>query len=210
MERPQILLADDHALMLDGFCTLLEPRYEVVGTASDGRELIESAIRLRPDLIILDITMPILNGIDAGRAIRKHFPQVKLLFVTMHTSPTYMQAALEAGANGYVVKSSGRSEILTAVETVLNGSRYVSPGLGGDWLGRWRQNAATAHPLPLSARERQILQLTAEGKSRKEVAYILNISEKTVAFHRNNVKRKLGLTSIAGLTKYALEQGLIS
>ena len=210
MERQQILLADDHALMLDGFCTLLEPKYEVVGTASDGRELLEAAIRLLPNLIILDITMPILNGIDAARAIRKQLPLVKLLFVTMHTSPTYLQAALEAGANGYVVKSSGRSEILAAVDAVLRGNRYITPGLGGDWLGRWEQNAQTAPPLRLSARERQILQMTAEGKSRKEVAYLLDISEKTVAFHRNNVKRKLGLTTIAGLTKYALEQGLIS
>jgi DNA-binding NarL/FixJ family response regulator len=210
MERQQILVADDHALMLDGFCTLLEPKYEVVGTASDGRELVEAAIRLLPELIILDITMPILNGIDAARAIRKHFPEAKLIFVTMHTSPTYLQAALEAGANGYVLKSSGRSEILAAVEAVLNGSRYITPGLGGDWLDRWELNVRTAPPMRLSPRERQILQLTAEGKSRKEVAYLLNISEKTVAFHRNNVKRKLGLSSIALLTKYALEQGLIS
>src|SRR5580765_6733689 len=100
MPKPRILLADDHALMLDGFCTLLEPRYAVVGTAQDGRALVEAAIRLKPELIILDITMPVLNGIDAAREIRKHLHQVKLLFVTMHTSPTYLQAALEAGANG--------------------------------------------------------------------------------------------------------------
>jgi len=209
MKRPRILLADDHALMLDGFCNLLKPKYAVVGTAEDGKTLVEAALLLNPELIILDITMPILNGIDAARVIRKRLPQVKLLFVTMHTSPTYLQAALEAGANGYAVKSSGRSEILAAVESVLAGTRYITPGVGGDGLARSADPAEAAASLRLSARERQILQLTAEGKSRKEVAYALGISEKTVAFHRNNLKRKLGLRSTAQLTRYALDAGLI-
>ena len=199
MKRPRILLADDHALMLDGFSNLLKPKYAVVGTVEDGRALVDAALRLSPELIILDITMPILNGIDAAREIRKRLPHVKLLFVTMHTSPTYLQAALEAGADGYAVKSSGRSEILAAVEKVLGGSRYITPGVGGEGLDR----------SGLTARERQILQLTAEGKSRKEVAYALDISEKTVAFHKNNLKRKLSLRSTAQLTRYALDEGLI-
>jgi DNA-binding NarL/FixJ family response regulator len=209
MTRARILLADDHALMLDGFSNLLRPKYAVVGTVEDGKALVEAAIRLTPDLIILDITMPILNGIDAAREIRKHLPQVKLLFVTMHTSPSYLQAALEAGANGYAVKSSGRSEILAAVEKVLDGGRYVTPGVGGDGLDRNEDPAHAAASLRLTARERQILQLTAEGKSRKEVAYALAISEKTVAFHKDNLKRKLGLRSTAQLTRYALDAGLI-
>jgi DNA-binding NarL/FixJ family response regulator len=207
--RARILLADDHALMLDGFCNLLEPKYEVVGTAADGKELVESAARLKPDLIILDITMPVLNGIDAARQIRKDLPQVKLLFVTMHTSPTYLVAALEAGANGYAVKSSARNEILAAVETVLSGTSYITPGVGGERLNQSKDPARAAASLRLSARERQILQLTAEGKSRKEVAHTLGISEKTVAFHKNNLTRKLGLRSTAQLTRYALEEGLI-
>jgi DNA-binding NarL/FixJ family response regulator len=209
MKRARILLADDHALMLDGFSNLLEPKYAVVGTVEDGKALVEAAIRLAPELIILDITMPILNGIDAARQIRKHLPQVKLLFVTMHTSPTYLQAALEAGADGYAVKSSGRSEILAAVESVLGGSRYIAPGVGGDGLNRNVDPARAAASLRLTARERQILQLTAEGKSRKEVAYAIGISEKTVAFHKNNLKTKLGLRSTAQLTRYALDEGLI-
>ena len=196
MKRARILLADDHALMLDGFSNLLQSKYTIVGTAEDGKALVEAAIRLNPDLIILDITMPILNGIDAAREIRKHLPDVKLLFVTMHSSPTYLHAALEAGASGYAVKSSGRSEILAAVESVLGGSRYITPGLED-------------HSPALSARERQILQLTAEGKSRKEIAFALGISEKTVAFHKNNLKRKLGLHSTAQLTRFALDEGLI-
>lgn len=209
MKRPRILLADDHALMLDGFCKLLEPKYAVVGTVEDGDALVKAAIRLKPDLIILDITMPLLNGIDAARAIRKHLPQVKLLFVTMHTSPTYLKAALEAGANGYAVKSSGRDEILAAVGSVLTGSRYITPGMSGGGLDGLGDSARAAASLRLSARERQILQLTAEGRSRKEIAYALGISEKTVAFHKNNLKHKLGLTSTAQLTRYALDEGLI-
>src|SRR5580658_7654625 len=163
MNRARILIADDHTLMLDGFSNLLRPKYAVVGTVEDGKALVEAAIRLSPDLIILDITMPILNGIDAAREIRKHLPQVKLLFVTMHTSPTYLQAALEAGANGYAVKSSGRNEILAAVEKVLGGSRYITPGVGGEGIERWGDPGQAAASLRLSARERQILQLTAEG-----------------------------------------------
>jgi DNA-binding NarL/FixJ family response regulator len=196
MKRARILLADDHALMLDGFSNLLQSKYTVVGTAEDGKALVEAAIRLNPDLIILDITMPILNGIDAAREIRKRLPDVKLLFVTMHSSPTYLHAALEAGASGYAVKSSGRSEILAAVDSVLAGGRYITPSL-------------EKHGPVLSARERQILQLTAEGKSRKEIAFALGISEKTVAFHKNNLKRKLGLHSTAQLTRFALDEGLI-
>jgi DNA-binding NarL/FixJ family response regulator len=209
MKRPRILLADDHALMLDGFSNLLEPTYAVVGTVEDGKALVEAAIRLNPDLVILDITMPILNGIDAAREIRKRLPLVKLLFVTMHTSPTYLQAALEAGANGYAVKSSGRNEILAAVESVLGGNRYITPGVGGEGLDRDGDPARADASLRLTARERQILQLTAEGKSRKEVAFALGISEKTVAFHKDNLKRKLGLRSTAQLTRYALDEGLI-
>jgi DNA-binding NarL/FixJ family response regulator len=209
MKRPRILLADDHTLMLDGLSNLLKPKYSVVGAVEDGKALVEAALRLSPDLVILDITMPILNGIDAAREIRKHMPQVKLLFVTMHTSPTYLQAALEAGASGYAVKSSGRSEILAAVETVLSGGQYVTPGVGGDALNRGGDPARSAASLRLTARERQILQLVAEGRSRKEVAYAVGISEKTVAFHKDNLKRKLGLRSTAQLTRYALDEGLI-
>jgi len=196
MNRTRILLADDHALMLDGFTNLLEPKYRVVGAVEDGRALVEAAIRLQPHLIILDITMPVMNGIDAAREIRKRLPQSKLLFVTMHASPMYLNAAFDAGADGYAVKSSGRGEILSAVEAVLAGNRYIAPGIAGDGP-------------TLSPRERQILQLTAEGKSRKEVAFALSISEKTVAFHKENLKRKLGLRTTAQLTRYALDQGLI-
>lgn len=209
MKRARVLLADDHALMLDGIRNLLKTSYQVVGAVEDGKALVAAAIRLKPDLIILDITMPLLNGIDAAREIRKNLPDVKLLFVTMHSSPTYLQAALESGANGYAVKSSGRKEILAAVGKVIRGRLYITPGVGGDDVDRSANASRAATALRPTARERQILQLVAEGKSRKEVAYALGISEKTVAFHRNNLKHKLGLTSTAQLTRYALDEGLI-
>ena len=209
MKRTRVLLADDHALMLDGIRNLLAPNYRVVGAVEDGKARVAAAIRLNPDLIILDITLPLINGIDAAREIRKHRPDVKLLFVTMHTRPTYLKAALEAGANGYAVKSSGRKEILAAVESVLRGSLYIAPGLGGDGVNGSLDSARAAASLRPTARERQILQLVAEGKSRKEVAFALGISEKTVAFHRNNIKHRLGLSTTAQLTRYAVEEGLV-
>lgn len=209
MKPARLLLADDHALILEGFRNVLEPNHTVVGMVADGRALVEAALRLKPDLIILDITMPLLNGIDAAREIKKHLPEVKLLFVTMHSSPTYLQAALDAGATGYVLKSSAREEIVAAVEKVLNDEFFITPGVGPKNLSEGADPARVAASLRLSPREREILQLVAEGKSTKEVAHVLNISEKTVAFHKDNLKRKLGLRSTAELTKYALDEGLI-
>ena len=209
MLRSRLLLADDHTLILEGFRNVLEPNYTVVGMVADGRALVEAALRLTPDLIILDITMPLLNGIDAAREIKKHLPEVKLVFVTMHASPTYLQAAIDAGGNGYVLKSSAREEILVAVGQVLKGEFFVTPGVGPKSLSQDADPAWVAASLHLSPREREILQLIAEGKSTKEASHVLGISEKTVAFHKDNLKRKLGLWTTAELTKYALEEGLI-
>jgi DNA-binding NarL/FixJ family response regulator len=195
--------------MLDGIRSVLKTQHAVVGALQDGKSLVEAALRLQPDLIILDITMPLLNGIDAAREIRKRLPDVKLLFITMHTSPAYLQAALEAGANGFAVKSSGRKEILAAVSSVLRGDLYIAPGVGGETAAGLSDSARAAASLQLSAREREILQLIAEGKSRKEIAYAAAISEKTVAFHKTNLKHKLGLSSTAQLTRYAIDKGLI-
>ena len=209
MIRARLLLADDHTLILEGFRNVLEPSHTVVGMVSDGRALVEAALRLKPDLVILDITMPLLNGIDAAREIRKHLPEVKLLFVTMHASPAYLQAALDAGATGYILKSSAREEILVAVERVLKGEFFVAAGVGPSGLGERRDPARAAASMHLSPREREIMQLVAEGKSTKEVAHLLSISSKTVAFHKDNLKSKLGLRTTAELTKYALDEGLI-
>jgi len=209
MKRARVLLADDHTLTLEGIRAVLEPHHEIIGAVTDGRALVEAALRLIPDLIILDITMPLLNGVDAAVQIKKSLPGVKLLFVTMHVNPAYLEAALNAGGNGYVLKSSAREELLEAIQSVLNGRIYVTPSLSSEHLERFTDPSRAAATLRLSSREREILQLIAEGRATKEMANVLNISTKTVAFHRENIKRKLGLRTTAQLTKHAIEQGLV-
>jgi DNA-binding NarL/FixJ family response regulator len=209
MKRARVLIADDHPLTLEGLRAFLEPHLECVGTVGDGRALVDAALALKPDLIILDITMPLLNGIDAAVQIRKSLPEVKLLFVTMHANPAYLEAALNAGGTGYVLKSAAREELLDAIQSVMAGRIYVSPSLSGEHLERFQDPSRAAAVLRLSAREREILQLIAEGRAAKDMAHILNISTKTVAFHRDNLKRKLGLRTTAELTKHAIEQGLV-
>ncbi len=209
MKRPRVLVADDHPLTLEGIRAVLEPHLESVGTVSNGRELVEAALRTKPDLIVLDITMPQLNGIDAAIQIRKSLPSVKLLFITMHVSPAYLEAALSVGGVGYVLKSSAREELLKAADSVLKGRIYITPGLSGKSFAGFADLSKAAASLRLTAREREILQLIAEGRAAKEMAYLLNISAKTVAFHRENIKRKLGLRTTAELTRYAMEEGLI-
>jgi DNA-binding NarL/FixJ family response regulator len=153
--------------------------------------------------------MPLLNGIDAAIQIKTSLPAVKLLFVTMHANPAYLEAALSAGATGYVLKSAAREELLDAIGTVLTGRIYVTPSLSSERLEQFEDPSQAAAVLRLSAREREVLQLIAEGRAAKEMAHLMNISVKTVEFHRNNVKRKLGLRTTAELTKHAIEQGLI-
>lgn len=205
--RARILIADDHPLTLEGVRTVLERDHEIVGTVTNGRALLEFTERLKPDLVVLDISMPLLNGIDAAIQIGKMLPQTKLLFVTMHLSPPYLEAALDAGATGYVIKSSAREELLEAVASVLRGAVYVSPQFAGAG-STLRDMAHPGHPFRLSMREREILQLIAEGKMAKEIAFVLNISVKTVSFHRENIKNKLGIRSTAELTKYAIANRL--
>lgn len=210
MMRPRVLVADDHPVMLEGIRVFLEPHLEIVGKVCDGRALVEAALELKPDLVILDISMPLLNGIEAAAQIRKSLPEVKFLFVTMHANPAYLEAALNAGGTGYVLKSAARGEMADAIEAVLSGRIYVTKALAGEHLKRFTDPVRAAASLRLSKREREILQLIAEGKAAKEAAHVLAISAKTVAFHRENIKRKLGLKTTAELTKYALEEGLIA
>jgi DNA-binding NarL/FixJ family response regulator len=211
MKRGRILLADDHALILEGFRTILGPHYDIVGAVTDGLSLIEAALKSKPDLIILDVTMPLLNGIKAAGQIRKKLPGMKFLFVTMHSSPAYLQAAFNVGATGFVLKSSSREELLDAVEKVMKGRVYTTPGVGGESLEQFRDPIGkhAVNAKFLTAREWEILQLVAQGHSNKETGYLLQISAKTVAFHRENIKNKLGLRSTAELTQYAIQEGLI-
>ena len=193
MKKTRVLLADDHPLTLEGLRAFLDPHLQVEGTFTDGRTLVEATLRLKPDLVILDIAMPLLNGIDAAVQIQKALPRTKLLFVTMHVSPAYLEAALNAGGNGYVLKSAAREELLDAIRNVLDGQLYVSPSLSSGRLDRFSDPSRAAASLRLTLRERETLQLIAEGKSAKEIAFILNISVKTVSFHRENIRKKAQL-----------------
>ena len=206
MPRPRILLADDHSLILGGIRALLEPRFDIAGEAADGRALIELALRLVPDLIILDVTMPLLNGIEAARQIRARRPSARMLFLTMHADPFYLREALQAGASGYVLKSSASQELLQAVDRVLEGGTYISaafpPELRETSLG-------PARDATLTDRQREVLQLVAEGRGNKEIAALLGISVKTVEFHRGQLMRILGVHTTAELTRFAIRLGLI-
>ena len=153
--------------------------------------------------------MPLLNGVDAAVQIKKSLPEAKLLFVTMHVNPAYLEAALEAGGTGYVLKSAAGRELLEAVDSVLKGRIYITPGLSGEHLERFSDPTQAAATLRLSTREREVLQLIAEGRAAKEIAFRLNISVRTAEFHRENIKKKLGLRTTAELTKHAIEQKLI-
>ena len=206
MKRPRILLADDDALMLEDIRAALAPHYEIAGTVANGRALVEAALRLKPDLIVLDISMPHLSGINAARRIKTSLPGIKLLFFTMHSSPAYVRAAFETGGTGYVLKSAVLEELLVAVPSVLRGRIHVSPGLSTEHLERFQHPAATSR---LSKRERETLKLIAEGRTAEEIGRVMNISIRTVAFHQRNIKKKLGLGTTAELTKHAIDQGLV-
>ncbi len=196
--------------MLAGIRSLLEPQYDVVGTASDGRALVELAARLKPDLVVLDISMPLLNGLEAAAQIKQFLPQTKLVFLSMHRNPAYLRKALDAGASGYVLKSGAAEELLTALAEAERGRLYVTPGFGGEVL----DNLLTPSGKPsrdagLTGRQREILQLLTEGRPNKEIAHIVGISVKTVEFHRGRIMTRLGAHSAAELAKLALQQGLI-
>ncbi|HNI67767.1 MAG TPA: response regulator transcription factor [Nitrospira sp.] len=209
---PRVLLADDHTLVLEGFRRIVEQRCEVVGAVEDGRALLEAAVRLRPDLILLDISMPLLNGVDAGRQIKKLLPDVKLIFVTMHADPAYVSEAFKAGASAYLLKRSAARELDQAIEAVLKGQYFVTSlltreivtGLSSEEGGMFSQRQ------DLTPRQREVLQLIAEGRTIKEIAALLNISPKTVEFHKAQIIFHLNLRTTAELTKYALAHGLTS
>ncbi len=208
---PRVLIADDHTLMLDGYRLMLEPEFEMVGSAEDGQALLKAARTLKPDIIVLDISMPLLNGIDAAHQLSKLLPSAKLIFVTMHADADYVTEAFRAGASGYLLKRAAASELLTAIREVIKGHQYVSPLVTRNALDSW-MTSTHAGKLSgnLTARQREILQLVAEGHSRKEIAGILNISVKTVEFHKATLMRELNLKTTADFTRYAMEHGMIT
>jgi len=206
MKRPRILLADDHTLVVEGFRRLLEAEFDVVGVVEDGRTLLTAAARLRPDVILLDISMPLLNGIDAARQLRKTQPEAKIIFVTMHADPAYVAEALREGAAGYVLKRSAATELVTAIRQALRGRTYVTPLVRGQG---WQRPRSRRRSTELTPRQREVLQLVAEGRAAKQIAAILRISVKTVEFHKSRIGAQLGVHTTAELTRYALEHGIV-
>ena len=213
MKKPRLLMADDHAILLAGLRKLVEDCCEVVGTVEDGRALLETAERLKPDLILLDISMPLLNGLDAARQLKKLLPETKLLVLTMHSSPTYATEAFKMGASGYLLKQSAASELPQAIHAVLKGQIYLTPAITRSVI------EATLNPnqqelkravSDLTPRQREVLQLVAEGRRSKDIATLLNVSVKTVEFHKTCLMEQLDLHSTPALVKFAIAEGLFS
>jgi DNA-binding NarL/FixJ family response regulator len=194
-----------------GFKKLLEPQYEVVGTVGDGRALLKAASELKPDIVLVDIGMPLLNGLDAGRELKKLLPSVKLIYLTMNPDPDVASEAFRIGAAGYLLKNSPGEELLRAVHDVVRGISYVTPQVRQGMEERFiRDPKAVSRPKHLTDREREVLQLFAEGRPAKEIADILGISIRTVRFHKYQIMGELGISSTAGLVQYAIKQGMIS
>lgn len=213
MAKPRILMADDHSIMLAGLRKLVEGICDVVGAVEDGRALVEAAERLRPDLILLDISMPLLNGMDAARQIKKLMPDAKLIFLTMHASPAFATEALRAGASGYLLKQSAASELPEAIEVVLKGKIYLTPAITRPVLEaalKPEQRVLKRAASELTPRQREVLQLIGEGKSTKDIATLLNVSVKTVEFHKTRLMEQLDVHSTANLMKFAIAEGLAS
>jgi DNA-binding NarL/FixJ family response regulator len=207
--RLQILIADDHVVFAEGLGLLLEKHYTVVGTVADGRALITEDRRLNPDIIVADIGMPLLNGLDAAKRVRQQHPKVKLVFLTMQDDPNLAAAALELGAVGFVLKHSAGSELLKAIDHVLRGKSYVTPKMRPeDWVKQ--KSRARQYSTHLTVRQREIVQMCAEGRPLKEIAGRLDLSEKTIQFHKYHIMETFNLKTNADLVLFAIKEGLIS
>ena len=211
MTRPRVLLADDHRFLREAFTRLIEPECEVVGGVADGRAVLAEAPKLQPDIVVMDVAMPLLNGLDAARQLRQLMPKVKVIFLTMSEDPDIAAEAFRAGAAAFLLKNSAASELLTAIREVVRGRSYVTPlatqGLVENLL---HPPASPARVVDLSPRQREVLQLLAEGHTMKEIARMLKITPRTVAFHKYAMMEQLGVTSNAELVKAAIKQHLIA
>ena len=209
--RPRVLLADDHLLVAEALKSLLAPEFDLVGVVEDGRALLEAAGRLRPDVIVADVTMPHLNGIDALIQLRQGGDRVPVVFLTMHRDATFARRALDAGASGFVLKHSAPAELVTAIRAALAGKTYLTPQLAGEVLAAMKQGPEEpGDPIgSLTPRQREVLQLLAEGRSTKEIAARLAISTRTVEFHKYQTMETLGLHTNAELIHFAIKHGLV-
>jgi len=217
-ETYRILLADDHVLVAEGIQKLLEPEFQLVGIVADGRALVAEAAKLQPDIVVVDISLPLLNGLDASAQLKKHQPDVKIIVLTMHSEQNFVTQAFRVGASGYVLKQSVGSELVQAIREVVKGRTFVSPMVAQSLVDQavnkssmgTSVDADRAFAPTLSSRQREVLQLVAEGKATKEIASILNVSVKTVEFHKTRIMKELRLRTAAELTKYAIAAGLTS
>jgi DNA-binding NarL/FixJ family response regulator len=211
MTRPRVLLADDHRLLRETFAQVLEPECEVVGAVADGRAVLTEAVRLQPDIVVLDVAMPLLNGLDAARQLRQILPKVKMIFLTMNEDPDIAAEAFRVGASGFLLKNSAASELLQAIREVARGRSYITPlatqGLVDNLL---RPSTPASKSVELSARQREVLQLLAEGHTMKEIARLLKITPRTVAFHKYAMMEQLGVTTNAELMMAAIKQHIVS
>jgi len=212
MNRPRVLLADDHRMVSEGLKSLLADDFELVGAVEDGHALLAAAKKLRPDVIVADITMPKLNGIDALHLLKKHNPNVKVVFLTMHQDRAYARRALDAGAAGFVVKHAAPDELVMAIQAALKGKTFITPALAGDVLDdiqhspKEKKNAKGS----ITPRQREILHLLAEGRSAKTIAQMLSISARTVEFHKYQMMETHGLHSGAELVHFAIKHGIVT
>ena len=211
MKKLRVLLVDDHVMVLEGFKRLIEDQCEVVGMVEDGRTLLEVAPKLKPDIITMDISMPWLNGLDAARRLKKEMPDVKIIFLTMHADVAYVREAFAAGASGFLMKRSAGTELLQAIQAVSNGQYYITSLITKDLVRSILEGASNVSPQRdvLTPRQREVLQLVAEGRAVKEIATILNVSAKTVEYHKGQIMEQLNLHTTAELTKYAVAHGLV-
>lgn len=209
MNTPRVLLADDHELLLGAFRKLLADDCEIVGQVSDGRALLAAVEQLKPDVVVLDIAMPVLNGLDAGRQIKSRWPAVKLVYLTMNEDPDLAAEAFRSGASGYLLKRSATSELVTAIREAMMGRTYVTPLITAGLLESIMSGSGQPSGHQLTPRQREVLQLLAEGRSMKEVASLLEVTPRTVAFHKYQMMEQLGLKSTAELIQYAVRHHVI-
>ena len=210
--KPRLLIADDHTIMVDGLRRLLEPNFELVGTASDGWALLECAERLKPEVIVTDVSMPLLNGIEAVRRLKKINPRCKIVVLSMHEDVQIAAESLRAGASGYVLKHSAVDTLDHAISEVLKGRTFVSPRIAKNVMGVMMETSQRKdrNGVQLTPREREVLQLVAEGRTIRGISSILHVAVRTVVFHKSNIMDKLGRRTTADLTQYAISSGLIN
>ena len=211
MKRPRVILADDHTLILEALKNMLEPEFEVVGMFGDGLALMEGAPALTPNVIVLDIGMPAMNGLNAGQRLKQAIPRVKLVYLTMNHDPDMAGEAFRLGASAYVLKNSAATELQKAIREVVRGGYYVTPLMTKGMHGSFIQNfKLRKSPSPLTLRQKEVLQLLAEGRSMKEIAFVLNVSPRTVAFHKYTMMEHLHIRSNAELIEFAMRSSIIA